>query len=169
MEPTIKKTAGQVLIASLTRISTDLGQITKMLDKFQDRYEGQDKASYEFRIGVINGIKDFDENLKEFETAIKDLISKMDIKDDKLIELINELKLDIREQGKIDYDRIKDIMEGVKGSFKLSDDCDNCELVKDKERWIKRLWGIVVVSAGLLLTLLGLNVMGIIKSLPGIN
>ena len=170
MNGDIKKTAGQVLIESLTKVGMELSQITKLFEKFQTKQDGSDKELYEFKVEMINGIKDCDDKLKEFHNVIRDFINKMDIKDDKLLEMLNEVKLDIREQGKIDYEKIETMLNRAvsQSNFKvkLSPECQTCKISKEKSKWIKWLSVGFIISVLIILALLGLNLLGYIKLAP---
>ena len=163
-----KKTVGQILIESLTKISNELEKFVKISDKLDDRSQKEDKTSYAFRLEMLNTIKDLDNKSKEFNDTLRNLINKFDIKEDKSVEMMNKLQLDMREHSFIDYGKITEIIQNTKLQTKMADNCEYCKLLEEKDKWTKWLKMIVIFLALALLTLLGMNVMGYIK-LPGVG
>jgi hypothetical protein len=166
----IQKSAGQILLTSLTKITHELERFTKSFEKFEDKQQGETEKFLTFKMDIINRIKDCDSKIKEFNYAFKSFVDKLDIKDDSLMEKLNELKLEIAKQGIIDYDKIENIVKDqkIEVDYKLADKCGSCELLTDKERWVKRLWKTSAILLAILLTLLGFNVLGFIEKLPGL-
>lgn len=166
----MKKTAGQVLVETLMKISEELSRFIKVFEKFEGKQEGEDKDSLEFRVEIINQIKTITEKLK-------DVLTKLDIMDDKFLKIINELNLSISKQERIDYSKVKSIMEDALRNIgtKICEECVNCpiliekdKVIKEKELWIKRLVIALAVVIGFIILLLGLNVFDYIK-LPGMR
>lgn len=163
-----KKTVGQILIESLTKISNELEKFVKLSDRLDERSQVEDKTSYEFRLEIFNKIKELNDKSHEFTMTLKDLITKLDIKEDKSVEMINKLQLDLREHSFVDYEKIKNIIQNTAIQTKLAEECESCPLIKHNEKWIKWLKKIIVFLGLALLTIMGLNVMNYIK-LPGLG
>jgi Tfp pilus assembly protein PilO len=143
------KSVLQILVNNLSNLNSQLKSMADSLNNLENNEMEVLKNNYEMKYTVVGEIKNLSKETENVQTMIKDMISKMDVK-------LEDIKDSLPEQ--VD-----------------SKKCENCMVIKEKdkamkaeERWIKRLWGAVVVLGMAVLALLGMNLFGIIK-LPGIG
>lgn len=151
------KSIFQTLVNNLSGLNVQLKIMAETLKKVENNEMDALKESYDLKYSIINEIKSLGSEFNSMQDSLSNILDKMHVSHEGVDKQFREIN-----------ESIKKIPAG-------SGNCDNCEalkakdqVIKEKERWNKRLWGVAIGLVILLLTLLGLNVTGILR-LPGIG
>lgn len=139
----------QTLVTNLSVLNMQLKSMGESLKKLESNEIESFKNNYEFKFSVIGEIKNLGQEINNIQSIFKDMSAKMDINDKSVSTALTEIK-----------DGIENIpapvsSEGSSEKYKL--------LSEERGKWVKRLWGVVIVLGLSVLALLGLNLFGIVK------
>ncbi|MDD5589238.1 MAG: hypothetical protein PHP92_04240 [Candidatus Nanoarchaeia archaeon] len=153
-----------VLVNTLTQLNIQLSVLAESFKKMEQGGIENFKDNYKFKSDILNIIKNFEDKIQELYSIINKLTSQLDITDENLLKVLNEIKHNLDVMPQIDPEKLlENIQNKISAKIKLSDDCTKCQLL-EKERKINGLLvKLLIASVGIILTLLGLNLLGKIK------
>ena len=144
---------GQSILSALMNFNVQIKTVLDTLKKVEDNEIEAFKNNYDFKNVLTNEIKNSSQTLMNF---LVELTSKMDFKNAMLEKNIEEIK-----KG------MDGVILSVNNAGSDKKDCGHCAIIKEKEKWNKRMWWVIIFLFAILITVLGLNLFGVI-SLPGI-
>ncbi len=149
--------AFQLLINNLVQFNKELSRVGDSLKQIETNEIDNFKDNIRFKSDLLGRIKESSEHIQEFKTIINALMDKMEVKNGKLLSLLNEIKQEIN-SPKIDVEKLsKNICEDLKKEI-LSNDNFNSD-----KKWSKFFFWGFIFELMIILALLGLNLFEKIK------
>jgi len=155
------------LINTLSRINMQLEQVNTVLKKIEDNEISITKDNYEFKTNLLGEIMAFEKELQAIKYQIDHVLEKLRVSDDKMGDINDAIKDSIRDSV-IRLEKIQGFDENkfidkVKTEIKeIIEDVVQKGIINQQNKLIKTILIILGILLFLLLTTLGLNVLGVI-------
>ena len=149
------------LIDSLNNLNILFKGISDSIKNLEQNELESYKNNTEMKYSLIKEIGEVNNSFRQFESTFSEAMLKMNFSDANINRNLQE---------------IKDLIKKTESEIGLPD-CKECKVLetsnkaletskevnKEKEKWNKRLWGVVIFLGLTVLTLLGLNIANIVK------
>jgi len=150
------------LIEVLSGLKNNIKNVADSLNRLEKNEIDSIKAMFELRSNVSGQLKDVENKVAGIEKPLINLDRSVTKIVEKLAEKLPEFKSIVTEITDI-LDKKLEKFSSSKGSVKISDECTDCFIFKDKQKTIKILMYALAFIVLALLLVLGLNLFKVVK------